>query len=207
MQTLINKPFRERRHLLKSRFPPREPSEPTIARFDHVKCMEGFPTNLEPIRQFMLEAISQKCEGLMLKLLDSSVPSSETAKLEQVDDELTAEEGDGSEEDQLEEAGEDEATEGVEFAVKKKGRRKALLATYEPGSSLPLDMPKGQQLNLSPTDKRVESWVGCVCSPSTSCGADNRLCSSRSSEITVTLATVWTLCLSVGGPDNSAGIQ
>lgn len=207
MQTLINKPFRERRHLLKSRFPPREPSEPTIARFDHVKCMEGFPTNLEPIRQFMLEAISQKCEGLMLKLLDSSIPPSETAKLEEVDDDLTAEEGDGSEEDQSEEAGEDEASGGAEVAVKKKGRRKALLATYEPGSSLPLDPLRGQQLNLPPTDKRVESWVGCICIPSASCGADYRLCSSRSSGIMVTSVTVWTLCLSVGGLDNFAGIQ
>ena len=142
-QTLINKPFRERRELLKTRFPPREPDDPTIARWDHVKCMEGFPNNLEPIRQFMLEAISQKCEGLMLKLLDSVVPPAET-------DEVKAE-GDDNEldgQDEVEPEGGDDTVEEMEnedekpdvTEAKKGGRRKALLATYEP-------------------DKRVESWV------------------------------------------------
>lgn len=94
--------------------------------------MEGFPNNLEPIRQFMLEAISQKCEGLMLKLLDSAEVPAETAKEEDGDEELTAEEGVDSEGDQLD--GEDATdAKGDERPVARKGRRKALLATYEPG--------------------------------------------------------------------------
>lgn len=97
--------------------------------------MEGFPNNLEPIRQFMLEAIAQKCEGLMLKLLDSAEVPSEAAKEEDDDEELTAEEADASEDDQLDADGDGEVK-GEEGAVKKKGRRKALLATYEPGRLL-----------------------------------------------------------------------
>lgn len=96
--------------------------------------MEGFPNNLEPIRQFMLEAISQKCEGLMLKLLDSAEVATEAVKVEDGDDVLTAEE-DESEEDELD-VKEGEDVKDEEGAVKKKGRRKALLATYEPGEYL-----------------------------------------------------------------------
>lgn len=67
----------------------------------------------------------------MLKLLDSAEVSTEAVKDEDGEEELTAEEVDESEEDQLdEEAGEEVKGEEV---VKKKGRRKALLATYEPG--------------------------------------------------------------------------
>lgn len=96
--------------------------------------MEGFPTNLEPIRQFMLEAISQKCEGLMLKLLDSAELSSDAAKLEEEEADIEAQIAEESEEDQLDEQGGDDAKDGGE-PVAKKGRRKALLATYEPGKS------------------------------------------------------------------------
>lgn len=139
-QTLINKSFRERRDLLKSRFPPREPSEQTVARFDHVKCMEGLPNNLEPIRQFMLEAIAQKCEGLMLKLLDSAVIPKEEINDEEGGDDHTADEEDLEEDaEEAVKVEDDQEEDGGE--AKKRGRRKALLATYEP-------------------DKRVESWVG-----------------------------------------------
>jgi DNA ligase-1 len=95
--------------------------------------MEGFPNNLEPIRQFMLEAISQKCEGLMLKLLDSAEITTEIVKAE--DDEEDPQEGsEESEEDQLEgEADADTEIKTEEGVIIKKTRRKALLATYEPG--------------------------------------------------------------------------
>lgn len=80
----------------------------------------------------MLEAISQKCEGLMLKLLDSAEASTETVKDEDLDEELTAEEADESDEDQLDAHGADDPKGDTE-PLAKKGRRKALLATYEPG--------------------------------------------------------------------------
>lgn len=104
--------------------------------------MEGFPNNLEPIRQFMLEAISEKCEGLMLKLLDSIEP------IANVDDIKCEESDQESEQDEQDDPGgeikgeEQGAVEEMPDAAgaAKKGRRKALLATYEP-------------------DKRVESWV------------------------------------------------
>lgn len=93
--------------------------------------MEGFPNNLEPIRQFMLEAIAQKCEGLMLKLLDSAEVATAAVKDEEEAD-LTAEEADETEEDELNAEDADEVK-GGDGPVRKKGRRKALLATYEPG--------------------------------------------------------------------------
>lgn len=141
LQTLISKTFRDRRQLLKTRFPPREPSEPTIARFDHVKSLEGTCGNLDPVRQFMLDAISEKCEGLMLKLLDSAiVPASAGAVKGEIEDEvLDNEEAEEDEELTAEEPVGDDVKEEDGEPVKRP-RKKALLATYEP-------------------DKRVESWV------------------------------------------------
>ena len=153
-QTLINNTFRERRSLLKSCFPKLDIEDPTIARWDHVKCMEGFPNNLEPIRQFMLEAISQKCEGLMLKLLDSIIPPAaaieSAVKQEETDEDVESEEAedegeaDDVEVDDAHAKATAEAIDGADTYEKPKrkktGRRKALLATYEP-------------------DKRVESWL------------------------------------------------
>jgi DNA ligase-1 len=87
----------------------------------------------------MLEAIAQKCEGLMLKLLDSAVIVKDEIKEEEVGDEGTADEDDQVDEvDDAVKPEEDQDEDGE--TIKKRGRRKALLATYEP-------------------DKRVESWV------------------------------------------------
>lgn len=103
--------------------------------------MEGFPNNLEPIRQFMLEAIAQKCEGLMLKLLDSAEMTIDIDKEEELDDDNTADEEEQEEDGDAAVKAEDDADADADAAEnKKRGRRKALLATYEP-------------------DKRVESWV------------------------------------------------
>lgn len=108
--------------------------------------MEGFPNNLEPIRQFMLEAISEKCEGLMLKLLDSAPAIDTEGAVEAIDgsaeSEGETESNNEEEKDELEDedAVADGAEKPIENGLRKKGRRKALLATYEP-------------------DKRVESWV------------------------------------------------
>jgi len=87
----------------------------------------------------MLEAIAQKCEGLMLKLLDSAVIVKDEIKEEEVGDEGTADEDDQVDEvDDAVKPEEDQDEDGE--TIKKRGRRKALLATYEP-------------------DKRVESWL------------------------------------------------
>lgn len=96
--------------------------------------MEGFPNNLEPIRHFMLEAIAQKCEGLMLKLLDSAEIEPLAIKEEGAVD--VSDEDSNSEADELDEEGEDNAKD--DELPKRKGRRKALLATYEPGTFGPI---------------------------------------------------------------------
>ena len=88
----------------------------------------------------MLEAIAQKCEGLMLKLLDSATVVKDEIKEEDEGDEGTADEDEDVTAD-VDEAVKAEDDQGEDDDnTKKRGRRKALLATYEP-------------------DKRVESWV------------------------------------------------
>ena len=64
-ESLLAKPFRERRTLLKTRFPPLAPDDPTIARFDHVNSIIGTAGDLEPVREFMAAALNAKCEGLV----------------------------------------------------------------------------------------------------------------------------------------------
>ena len=47
---------------MKKLLPPYLPEDPTVARFDHVKSVIGRTNDLESIRAFMEEAITQKCE-------------------------------------------------------------------------------------------------------------------------------------------------
>ncbi|OBZ68078.1 DNA ligase 3 [Grifola frondosa] len=69
-QILLEKPFRERRHLLRSRFPPFAPTNPGAARFDHVRSCES-ADGREAIEEFWQMAVNSSSEGLMIKLLDS----------------------------------------------------------------------------------------------------------------------------------------
>lgn len=127
---LIQKPFRERRRLLRTHLPPSEPvvaghndaptSSHILARLDHVESVEA-DEGREVVEEFWEKAIESKCEGLMIKLLD--------------DTQVTL--GDGEEDIE-----DDEDLETPKRA-KKNGsstRRKALPATYEP-------------------DKRTSAWL------------------------------------------------
>ncbi|KAI0949394.1 hypothetical protein AcW1_009022 [Taiwanofungus camphoratus] len=69
-QVLLEKPFRERRHLLHSRFPPYMPQSRGAARFDHVQSCES-EDGREVVEAFWQKALNSSCEGLMVKLLDS----------------------------------------------------------------------------------------------------------------------------------------
>ncbi|KIL65988.1 hypothetical protein M378DRAFT_76250 [Amanita muscaria Koide BX008] len=67
---LIEKGYRERGHLLRSRFPPFKPTIKGAASFDHVRSRESIEGE-DRIQQFWQEAVESRCEGIMVKLLDS----------------------------------------------------------------------------------------------------------------------------------------
>ncbi|KJA20726.1 hypothetical protein HYPSUDRAFT_42794 [Hypholoma sublateritium FD-334 SS-4] len=76
---LLERTFRERRDLLRSTFSPRKaPQEDSnLAYFDFVESCES-EEGKSSIEEFLLKAVEQRCEGLMVKLLDS-VPADETS--------------------------------------------------------------------------------------------------------------------------------
>ncbi|KAL6310348.1 ATP-dependent DNA ligase [Sparassis latifolia] len=69
-QILLERSFRERRALLRSRFPPVIPEQKGAARFDHVQSCES-EEGREAIEEFWQTAVNSSCEGLMIKLLDN----------------------------------------------------------------------------------------------------------------------------------------
>ncbi|KDR75214.1 hypothetical protein GALMADRAFT_249189 [Galerina marginata CBS 339.88] len=71
-ESLLERSFRERRNLLHSRFSVRrlQESDAPLAQFDFVKSCESTEGKAS-IENFMSSAIENRCEGLMIKLLDS----------------------------------------------------------------------------------------------------------------------------------------
>ncbi|KAL1939770.1 hypothetical protein VTO73DRAFT_9470 [Trametes versicolor] len=69
-QVLIERPFRERRSLLRTRFPAYTPPQKGAARFDHVRSVES-EDGREAVEEFWQAAVNSSSEGLMVKLLDS----------------------------------------------------------------------------------------------------------------------------------------
>ena len=66
-QILLEKPFRHRRSLLRSRFPPLIPAQKGAARFDHVQSCES-EEGREAVEQFWQTAVNSRSEGLMIKV-------------------------------------------------------------------------------------------------------------------------------------------
>lgn len=74
VQPLLAKTFRERRNLLQTALPPYEDfNDPTLARFGHVESLIGSVGDLAPVEAFFHRALSSKCEGIMVKILDHEV--------------------------------------------------------------------------------------------------------------------------------------
>ncbi|KAI8993003.1 ATP-dependent DNA ligase [Trametes punicea] len=69
-QILLERSFRERRSLLRTRFPPYTPPQKGAARFDHVRSVES-EDGREAVEEFWQTAVNSSSEGLMVKLLDS----------------------------------------------------------------------------------------------------------------------------------------
>ena len=75
-QILLERPFRERRNLLRTRFPPYTPAQLGAARFDHVKSVES-EEGREVVEEFWQTAVNSSSEGLMVKVRGkfSSIPA------------------------------------------------------------------------------------------------------------------------------------
>jgi DNA ligase 1 len=149
-EELLNRPFRERRSLLRSLF------VELPNHFTWVKSLDATSADGEAVSDFFKQATDIKCEGIMVKVLDN-LPNPE------LQGELDGEGGVGGEGDgdapqpplkppptpskpkkkvakSKSKAATTTATSDNNPEEKKSGRRKALLATYEP-------------------DKRLDSWL------------------------------------------------
>lgn len=130
-EALLDRPFRERRELLRSLF------TEVPRRFTWVKNIDATSQDSETVLEFFKNATDIKCEGIMVKILDNlpninlqgdqtPLEDDETKEDATNDNALTLKKGKGKK--------------STEKATVKTTRRKALLATYEP-------------------DKRLDSWL------------------------------------------------
>lgn len=136
-EELLNRPFRERRDMLRSLF------IETPHHFTWVKSLDATSSDTETVSDFFKSALELKCEGIMVKVLDN-LPNPDLL------DELN-EDGTPSlpptpkKKKPSKPKGKKSATASTETPPdpdepKRSGRRKALLSTYEP-------------------DKRLDSWL------------------------------------------------
>ncbi|KAF2433871.1 DNA ligase-like protein I [Tothia fuscella] len=130
-EELLDRPFRERRSLLRSLF------VELPNHFTWVKNIDATSADSEAILEFFKSATDIKCEGIMVKVLDNAEESTEQ-------DEVLLPQGPiPTTPQKTKKTAKSKAKTKQEDATAEKdkgGRRKALLATYEP-------------------DKRLESWL------------------------------------------------
>lgn len=128
-EPLLNRPFRERRGLLRSMFIEKE------HHFTWVKSIDATSQDSEIVLEFFKSATGIKCEGIMVKVLDNLPNPDLIADLPE-DPEVVAALTPAPLKDKKSKKTKANAEEDKEKAT----RRKALLATYEP-------------------DKRLDSWL------------------------------------------------
>lgn len=133
---LMDRPFRERRSLLRSLF------IELPHHFTWVKSIDATSADIEVISDFYKQALSDKCEGFMAKVLDN-LPNPDL--LDAINEDGTPKPPptpSKRKRNTKPKPGDPPSSPPPESetAVKKGGRRKALLATYEP-------------------DKRLDSWL------------------------------------------------
>jgi DNA ligase-1 len=135
-EELLNRPFRERRSLLKSLFVELPHT------FTWVKCLDATSADVEAVQAFFQSALDIKCEGIMVKVLDNlpnpdllaetDDPNEKTPSLPPTPKKKKPAKSKSKAKSSTDDADKDES--------KPTGRRKALLSTYEP-------------------DKRLDSWL------------------------------------------------
>lgn len=128
-QSLLDRPFRERRGLLRSMFVEKE------NRFTWVKSLDATSVDSEAVLEFFKSATDLKCEGIMVKVLDN-LPNPDL----QAPDGETAPVPAAPTPSKTRKSGAKKTPSAKEEEKEKGTRRKALLATYEP-------------------DKRLDSWL------------------------------------------------
>lgn len=131
-QPLLDRPFRERRELLRSLF------IEVPHHFTWVKSLDATSNDSETVLEFFKSATDFKCEGIMVKILDNLV---DVPYLGNEDDQEFPNDENPSTPKKTKAAKKVKGSAVADGDPKKAGsRRKALLATYEP-------------------DKRLDSWL------------------------------------------------
>lgn len=120
-EPLLNRPFRERRELLRSLF------VEIPNRFTWVKSLDATSADSETVLEFFKGATDAKCEGIMVKVLDNTTKTNNTIQITDETNEL------GIEGKTRQPA---EPQNGTKPPKEKPSRRKALLSTYEPDKRL-----------------------------------------------------------------------
>ncbi|KAL7419729.1 hypothetical protein Q5752_005645 [Cryptotrichosporon argae] len=110
---LLGLPFSHRRHLLRTLLPPLQADDPWLARFAHVDSIDSTDCDdaKADVQAFFEKVVEAKCEGLMVKLLESG-------------------EGIAGDDDVEDDVGEDAPR--TKQAKAGKPKKKPLPATYEP---------------------------------------------------------------------------
>ncbi|KAK0713205.1 ATP-dependent DNA ligase [Lasiosphaeria miniovina] len=135
-QPLLDRSFRDRRDMLKSLF------MEVPYRFTWVKNLDATSNDAEAVLEFFKSATENKCEGIMVKILDN----------------ISVVEYGG---DVMEPAGEESAAKKLVAAAKKakgKGKGKAKAET-ENGASEPKSSRRKPLLATYEPDKRLDSWL------------------------------------------------
>jgi DNA ligase 1 len=131
-EQLLDRPFRERRGLLRSMFVEKQ------NHFTWVKSIDATSADSETVLEFFKSATDIKCEGIMVKVLDN-LPNPELATTG--DDEDTPAPPSAPATPSKKKTATTKKTAADKVEEKERGsRRKALLSTYEP-------------------DKRLDSWL------------------------------------------------
>jgi DNA ligase-1 len=131
-EPLLNRPFRERRGLLRSMFVEKE------HHFTWVKSIDATSQDSETVLEFFKSAIDIKCEGIMVKVLDN-LPNPDL--FVELPDDTDPAPTTGPAQPTPTKGKKGKRTNPEKDSEKDKGtHRKALLATYEP-------------------DKRLDSWL------------------------------------------------
>lgn len=134
-EPLLDRPFRERRGLLRSMFVEKE------HHFTWVRSFDATSADSETVLEFFKSATDIKCEGIMVKVLDN-LPNPDLVDVHDVED-INENEGAGTAPVTPSKKAKktSKKSQSEKDQEKEKGtRRKALLSTYEP-------------------DKRLDSWL------------------------------------------------
>jgi DNA ligase-1 len=134
-EELLNRPFRERRSLLKSLF------IEIPHTFTWVQCLDATSADVEAVQDFFQSALDIKCEGIMVKILDN-LPNPDLAETNDPNDKTPSLPPTPKKKKPTKLKSKSVPTiDDIEKdGLKSTGRRKALLSTYEP-------------------DKRLDSWL------------------------------------------------